>query len=199
MLSYTLSSRDMPSPIFFVFGEGVLCSLWNSTVEKRQLLCPCGMKFCEIQEVMEQWAVNHYKKNCQVVVQWCTQLRHTNRLVDLNIVPRWLNLFDQALDIFCCCSNLWKLEKNPYSTFFFLDNSTENRKTKSSHLPPYLSKEQQESGCLWCLIHSQTSFNPKNTDRFSWIDSTVTLKNGLLLFQFSRTKQFVNRDPNNYK
>jgi len=46
-----------------------------------------------------------------VEVQWCMQLRHPNRPVDLNLVPTWPDQFDQALAIYFHCSTLRQHEK----------------------------------------------------------------------------------------
>lgn len=60
-------------------------------------------------------AVYHYDK-CQVEVQWCMQLTHPNRPVDLNLIPTWPNQFDQALAIYFHCSNLWQYEKSLFNS-----------------------------------------------------------------------------------
>lgn len=88
---------------------------------------------------------------CQVEVQWCMQLRHPNRPLDLNLVPTWSDQFDQALVIHFHCSTLWQHEK-----------------TQNSAPSLYLSKGWKGRG-FWCPLQSRIRASQWVANMFAFI------------------------------
>lgn len=101
-------------------------SLWGGVIEVLRIQ----------EKVIMRRAIYHYYR-CQVKVQWCMQLRHPNKLVNLSLVLTWPNQFNQALAINFHCSTIWKHEK-----------------TQKSTLSLYLSKGWKCIG-FWCPLQSR--------------------------------------------